>query len=96
MYLAYSRVWIDGTAVDIKVVFSQHFRTFVNCSPRPIKYTAKHVLGDTDLQVVAREFYLGLPGVSWLPVFPTSGDLDLLDINSCCAFENLNVFSSCP
>lgn len=96
MHSAYSGVWIDGTAIDIEVVFSQHFWTFVNCSARPIEYTAQHVLGDTNFQIVACKFYLGLSGVSFIRSIPKRHDPDLLDIDTSCALEDLVVFSTCP
>ena len=63
----HSRVWVNGTAVDVQVIFSQHLRSFVNSPSGSIKYAAKHVLRDTQLQTLPRKLDSGLYGVSYKP-----------------------------
>ena len=60
----YTRVGVDGAAVDVKVVLSQYFGTLVDSSSGPVEYSTKHVFRDTNLEVVACEFDFGLARVS--------------------------------
>ena len=60
----YPRIGIDGTAIDIEIIFREHSWPFIYCPPRAIKYSAKHVFRHSNLQVVAREFDFSLPHVS--------------------------------
>jgi hypothetical protein len=46
--------------VDVQVVLRKDLRAFINSSSRPVKDTAKHVLGDTKFEALAREFDFGL------------------------------------
>ena len=54
--LTYSRIRIDGTSINVQIVFCQHFGTFVDGTARSVKNTAQHVFGNANLQVVAGEF----------------------------------------
>lgn len=53
---AYSRVRVDGGAVDIEVVLCEHFGPLVDGPARSIEDAPQHVLGHTELQTVAGEF----------------------------------------
>lgn len=44
---AYSRVRVDGLAIDIQIVFRQHLGTLVNRATRTIENTTQHVLRHT-------------------------------------------------
>ena len=59
--VAYSRVGVDGTAVDIQVVFGQHLGTLIDGSSGTIEDTSQHVLGDAELQAVTCELDFRLP-----------------------------------
>ena len=54
--MAYSRIGINGTTVDVEKLFCQYLGTFVDRSPRAIEYTTQHVLRDTELQALSSEF----------------------------------------
>lgn len=56
---AYTRVGVDGTAVDIKIVFCQNLRSLVDGSTGTIEDTAQHIFRDAKLEVVSRELHLG-------------------------------------
>lgn len=58
--ITHSREGVNGTAVDIKVLFWQHLGTLVDGSSRSIKDTAKHVLRDTELKVLTGKLDTGL------------------------------------
>ena len=60
----YSRVGVDGTAVDVEIIFSQHLGPLVNGSSRSIEYSPQHVLGHTDFETVASELDFRLALVS--------------------------------
>ena len=84
-------VWIDGAAVDIKIVLGQHFGTLVNGSTRSIECTAQHVVRDTKLQAGSRELDGGLKKVVSKEVTSVWHRYShLLDIDACGALEHLN------
>jgi hypothetical protein len=56
----YTRVGVDGTAVDVEVVLSQHLWALVDGLSGSIEDTTQHVLGHTELQAVSGEFDFGL------------------------------------
>jgi len=56
----YARVRVDGTSVDVKVVFSEHLRALVDGLSRTIEDTTQHVLGHTKLQAVPGKLYFCL------------------------------------
>jgi hypothetical protein len=57
---AYSRVWVDGTAVDVEVVLRKHLGALVDGLSGAVENATQHVLGDTELQAVAGELDFGL------------------------------------
>ena len=57
---SYSRVWVDRTAVDVKVLLWQHLGTLVDSSSRTIENSTKHVFGNTKLQALAGKLDFGL------------------------------------
>jgi hypothetical protein len=56
----YTGVGVDGRTVDVEVVLGQHLGTLIDGASRSIKDTAKHILGNTELQALAGELDLGL------------------------------------
>jgi hypothetical protein len=76
----YTRVWVDRTSIDVKVVLGKNLWSLINCSSRSIEDTSQHVLGDTKLQALTsklnfRLFAISMPSLlqnSSVPTFLTS------------------------
>ena len=58
--MTYTRVGVDGRAVDVQVLLRQDLRALVDGTTRTIEDTTQHVLGHTELQAVAGELDFGL------------------------------------
>ena len=58
--LAYPRVRVDGTAVDVKEVLGENLGALVDGSSGSIEYATEHVLGHANLQAVPGELDFGL------------------------------------
>lgn len=56
----HTRVRVDGRTVDVQVVLRQDLGALVDGATGTVEDTTKHVLADSELQVVAGEFNLGL------------------------------------
>lgn len=59
----YSRIWVDGTAVNIEIFFRQDLGSFVDGTSGAIKDTTQHVFRHTKLQALAGKFDFGLKNV---------------------------------
>lgn len=55
-----ARVRVDGRAVDVEVVFSQHLGAFVDCVAAAVESPAEHVFAHAEFEVVASEFHARL------------------------------------
>jgi hypothetical protein len=55
-----SRVRVDGRTVDVEVVLGQDLGSLVDGAAGTVKDTTKHVLADSELQVMTSELHFGL------------------------------------
>ncbi len=84
-----TRVGIDGTAVDIQVVFRQHLGALVDGSTRPIEDPAQHVLGHAQFETVPRKLDFGLSSRLSMVLGLEMGLNYLLDIDACSTLKHL-------
>lgn len=83
---------VDGGAVDVEVVFGEHFWSFVDWTTAAVEDAAQHVFAYTEFEVVAGELDSGLAeDINMMTGFCGSGiETDLLDINAGSALKHLH------
>lgn len=64
MLKTYSRIRVDWTSIDVKIIFRENFGSFIDGPARSIEDTPQHIFRNAYFQVVACELDFGLVIVS--------------------------------